>query len=182
MNFSKVFICLPPNINVTMLEKKTSTTLYIYNKTCFYKISTSEGTQQIFLDKETNTISFLTFKKNPYTKLYTNLLHNFLFSLNYYFFTKIKFTGKGYRMAFRRKKKIIHFYFGHSHNTIILFRTVLLKKPHKYKFLIFTNSKKKIALLNKMILNIKPINIFTKRGLRNSRQIIFKRTGKKAGY
>ena len=182
MSFSKVFICLPPNINVTMLKKQSSTILYIYSKTYFYKISETEGTQKLFLDKETNTISFLTFKKNPYTKLYISLLHNFLFSLNYYFFTKIKFTGKGYRMAFRKKKKIINFYFGHSHNTIIMFRSIILKKPHKYKFLVFSNSKKKLIFLNKMILNIKPINIFTKRGLRNSRQIIFKRTGKKAGY
>jgi ribosomal protein L6P/L9E len=182
MNFSKVFICLPPNLNITMIKRKLSITLYIYNKTYFYKISETEGTQNIFLDKETNTISFVTLKKNPYTKLYVSLLHNFLFSLNYYFFTKIKFTGKGYRIAFRKKKKIINFYFGHSHNTIVVFRSVLLKKPHKYKFLIFSNSKRKLNFLNEMILNIKPINIFTKRGLRNSRQTIFKRTGKKAGY
>jgi len=74
------------------------------------------------------------------------------------------------------------FYFGHSHDTIMLFRSVIIKKPHKYKFILLKNDNFKLTSLIKTILKIKPINIYTKRGLRQFRQIIYKRKGKKNAY
>jgi len=59
---------------------------------------------------------------------------------------------------------------------------VLVKKPHKYKFVILNNNIKTLKTLNQQILKIKPLNVYTKRGLRNFRQIIYKRKGKKSSY
>lgn len=62
----------------------------------------------------------------------------------------------------------------------IKFRFVHLFKPHKYKFVILTNSprilKKAILLVNK----VRPKNLFTKRGIAYTRQILIKRKGKGA--
>jgi hypothetical protein len=57
-----------------------------------------------------------------------------------------------------------------------------LIKKHKYKFFLSKNNKRKLNLLKTMVLNIRPINTYTKRGLRSSRQLILKRTGKKSTY
>jgi hypothetical protein len=56
------------------------------------------------------------------------------------------------------------------------------KKISKYKFMIFGLKKNKIINLSKFICNIKKVNFYTLRGLRSSRQIIFKRKGKKGTY
>lgn len=182
MGFPQSFICLPPNLKLTVIKKNKQFYFYMYNNFFYYQINHPSTTLNTLIDKETNTIQFITTTQTPFTNLFLHILHNFLFSWDNYFFEKIKFTGKGYRIAFRKKKKIIKFYFGHSHDTIMFFRSILIKKPHKYKFLILKNSLKKIQALNKLILSIKPINIYTNRGLRNSRQILAKRKGKKSTY
>jgi hypothetical protein len=43
-------------------------------------------------------------------------------------------------------------------------------------------NRRKLNLVIRMVLKIRPINTYTKRGLRNSRQLILKRTGKKSAY
>ena len=176
---TKIF--LPSNTGLTVIKKKDVNIFYIYNTFYFYKLAFKKLGYKDVLDKETNGICVYAPAVNNY-KFYLKLLSNFLFSWNFYFFKKIKFTGKGYRITFRKKKKTIIFYFGHSHDTTILFRSVFIKKPHKYKFVIFKNSIKKINKLANMIVKIKPMNFYTKRGIRNSRQIIFKRKGKKNAY
>jgi hypothetical protein len=62
----------------------------------------------------------------------------------------------------------------------IKFKFVHLLKPHKYKFVVYANSstiiKKVILLVNK----VRPKNVFTKRGIAYTRQILRKRKGKGA--
>jgi hypothetical protein len=134
------------------------------------------------LDSASNSIIFFEMKPNHFSAIFERIFSIFLFSWNYYFFEKIKFTGKGYRITFRRKKKYIIFYFGHSHDTIILFRSVKVKKPHKYKFVVLKNSFNKIKMLGSLITKIKPINVYTKRGIRRSRQWVYKRKSNKATF
>jgi hypothetical protein len=52
----------------------------------------------------------------------------------------------------------------------MIFRNIKVKKPHKYKFVILKNAFNKIKMLGSIITKIKPINVYTKRGLRKSRQ------------
>lgn len=174
-------IFLPANNYLTVINKKDTNVFYIYNSFYFYKLAFIETVNETAIDPETNSICVQLPAINEYHR-YLDKLTKLLFSWNFYFFKKIKFTGKGYRITFRKRRKTIIFYFGHSHDTIILFRSVLIKKPHKYKFVVFKNSLKKINRLVSMIVNIKPMNFYTKRGLRSSRQIIFKRKGKKNAY
>jgi hypothetical protein len=54
---------------------------------------------------------------------------------------------------------------------------MFLKKLKKYKMYIKYNQTQQ-KIIN-TIINIRPINIFTKKGLRKSRQILFKKKGKK---
>jgi ribosomal protein L6P/L9E len=108
-------------------------------------------------------------------------MKQFLFKISYFFFKKIKFTGKGYRIK-KSFKKSFKFFFGYSHNVYIVYGGLVIKKISKYKILLLSNNKKKINKINKIIINIKKINIYTKRGLRGMQQLIFKRSGKKSTY
>lgn len=179
MKKRNIFITLPTTTNITVLDNNINYTYIIYNEFFFYKIKKIKTAPQYF-DVESHTIITKNWVENPFNNLFLAKLDNFLFSWNQYFCQKIKFTGKGYRITFRKKKKIIIFYFGHSHDTIILFRSVLLVQPHKYKFVIYKNSFQKLRQLAAKILKIKPMNIYTRRGLRGSQQIILKRKGKKS--
>ena len=91
-------------------------------------------------------------------------------------FTKIKFTGKGYKIKKNTKQSIV-LLFNKSHTTTLWWSGIFLKKLKKYKiYLKYSNQD--FAILN-TILNIRPVNIFTKKGLRNSRQVLLKKKGKK---
>lgn len=181
MRQQDVIISLPPKTNLTVIKKNSGYMYYIYNEFFFYKIVKTQPLFQ-FVDQNSRTLILRDFIENPFNTLFLKKLENFLFSWDNYFYEKIKFTGKGYRITFRKKKKLIIFFFGHSHDTIMVFRSLILKQPHKYKFLIIKNSLYKLKQLVSKITKIKPMNIYTKRGLRNSRQIIKKRKGKKSTF
>jgi hypothetical protein len=90
--------------------------------------------------------------------------------------TKIKFTGKGYKIKKNSKNSLV-LLFNRSHTTTIWWKNIFLKKLKKYKMYIkYTKMNTKII---ETITNIRPINIFTKKGLRKSRQVLLKKKGKK---
>lgn len=91
-------------------------------------------------------------------------------------FNKIKFTGKGYKIKKNTKQSII-LLFNRSHTTTLWWSGVFLKKLKKYKMYIKYN-KPDVMIINS-ILNVRPVNIFTKKGLRCARQVLLKKKGKK---
>lgn len=155
---------------------------YIYTDKFFYKIGEPSKGNHIQVDEELNSIVFIFKYANMYEDYFNRLMRVFFLSWDAYFFKKIKFTGKGYRVTYRKRKKFIKFHFGRSHPTIVIFRSIILKKPHKYKFVIANNNINKVWLLNTVITNIKPINLYTKRGLRCSRQMVYKRKSNKTTF
>lgn len=181
MKKQTIFINLPSTTNVSIISNKTGYTYIIYNEFFFYKITKNNCNIQYF-DNESHTLVIKDWVDNPFNNLFLAKLDNFLFSWSQYFHQKIKFTGKGYRITFRKKRKIIFFYFGHSHDTIMVFRSLIIIQPHKYKFVFYKNSLNKIRQLTSKILKIKPMNIYTRRGLRLSKQIILKRKGEKSAF
>jgi ribosomal protein L6P/L9E len=99
-----------------------------------------------------------------------------------YFFLKIKFKGKGFKIKFNKKLKLIKFYFGRSHITFFKLKKIKLKKITKYKFLLKNLNFNKLKKKASEITYIKPVNVYTLRGIRLSRQHISKRKGKKSSY
>jgi hypothetical protein len=67
--------------------------------------------------------------------------------------------------------------FNRAHTTTLWWKNKVIKKLKKYKMYIKYNYVQKRIVST--ILNVRPINIFTKKGLRKSRQILFKKKGKK---
>jgi ribosomal protein L6P/L9E len=107
---------------------------------------------------------------------------NFFYSFNFFFFKKFKFVGKGYKIKKVKIKKSFKFYFGYSHKIFLVYGGAQLRKLTKYKLFLLGNNQKKIQTILLILKNIRKLNMFTKRGLRATKQIIHKRPGKKSTY
>jgi hypothetical protein len=111
-----------------------------------------------------------------------NVINHKMFIFESMFFEKITFKGKGFKLTSKKKTNFLHFLFGHSHMKVIFLKKVKMKRLSKYKYFFKSKIEKKLKDSARLISNIRPLNIFTKRGLRRSRQVVYKRKGKKSTY
>lgn len=178
----KIILNIPANIKIILWEKKfnnyVNINLFNENK----NIILVSNKNKIFIDKWSNSIVLINKETQFYFTKINNILYKFFKSFNSFFFNKIKFKGKGFRIKFYKKIKLVKFFFGKSHKTFYLFKNIKIKKINKYKFIILSLNKKKVNDISNNITKIKNINVYTLRGLRLSRQIINKRKGKKGTY
>lgn len=102
-------------------------------------------------------------------------------SLTNYFFKKIKFTGKGYRV-YKSSRNVIALQFNHSHRNYVYLFTLGFFFLNKYSLIFFDlnffNFFKKVYMFKQE----RSINLYTLRGMRFSDQIIFKKIGKVSNY
>lgn len=110
------------------------------------------------------------------------LTKKFMWKSALFYFSKMRFTGKGYKVKKTKKKKSFKFYFGRSHISYAFGGGLIFKKLSKFRFFFISNNKKRINKIKNMIIKIRLINKFTKRGLRFTKQFILKRPGKKTNY
>ncbi len=96
------------------------------------------------------------------------------------FWLKLIFRGKGYRMRKFKKLNKLTFNFGRSHWTKYKYNRDLYftKKLRRQKILCFTAFQENRHQIVNDILSVKPLNVYTKRGLRWKKQSIKRRFGK----
>lgn len=97
------------------------------------------------------------------------------------FFSKIKFRGKGY-YVYKNKRNTIAPQFGYAHRLYVYSPFSTVKFLSKTKILMFGLSKRSVLVSAHALKATKPINIFTGRGVRFARQVVYKKTGKVGGY
>jgi len=129
-----------------------------------------------------NNIFKINFNKACDVIKWSNALTNMLFAFQHYFFKKIKFKGKGFRLKIKKQRKICKFLFGHSHIMLFYFKNVKIQKCSKYKFNLKSVNKTVIRKTTLSIVNVKSNNVYTNRGIREGRQIVIRRKGKKGSY
>jgi hypothetical protein len=166
-----VNIFIPNKTNFLILKKKDTNILYIYNDINYLILKIVDS--NIFFNKSLKLIKFCRIEKN---EMLDNCINKFLFSWNNFFFKKITFNGKGFKL--KKKKQNLIFFFNHSHLNLFIPINTYLKKIQKNKILIFYKNFKNYTSFLKKIITIRKINIYTKRGLRFSRQLVYKRKGK----
>lgn len=171
---NKISIYLLPLINFIILTKNKNKFIYIYSNKLFLCLNINNYT--IIYKNSINLIELIsTYPFKEYKKI-NNFLNHFLFSWTTFFYKKIMFTGKGFKI--KKKKKIVFFFFNKSHVSLVICNTAIIKKINKNKLLFFYKNTNFYNTLLTKILQIRYANIYTKRGLRFSRQIILKRKGK----
>jgi ribosomal protein L6P/L9E len=110
-------------------------------------------------------------------------INSFLNSWDSYYFSKIKFKGKVYKISKYRYNNL-KLSFGRCHKNMMVVRSLFLKKRKKVKTkcMLFGTSKYDLDFSKSLITNVRPINMFTQRGLRLARQIVYRKIGKKSSY
>lgn len=165
-----------------MLIKKNNNLLIInYNSKKQIKICLKDK-NNIYFDKESNSINISTIKPSIILNKAISAINKLIYSFEDYFVKKVKFKGKGFRLKIKKQKKAIKFLFGHSHINMLFIQNMKLKKCGKYKFTLKNTILKNLNSIAKKICSVKPINVYTNRGIRIGRQFIYKRKGKKGSY
>jgi ribosomal protein L6P/L9E len=109
------------------------------------------------------------------------LLNILFLSISIFFIKNLKFRGKGY-YVFKTKKNILATQFGKSHKINLFYKFINLKMLLKTSLVFYSINLKDLNFASFIFFNIKPINIFTGRGIRFYKQIIYKKKGKVSSY
>jgi ribosomal protein L6P/L9E len=97
------------------------------------------------------------------------------------YFKKLKFRGKGYYI-YKNYRNTVAPQFGYSHMNRIFGYQISLKFITKTIIFIYGINIFDILKMGRAIFSKRPQNIFTGKGVRFSRQIIYKKTGKISSY
>jgi hypothetical protein len=154
---------------------------YIYSSVYYFNFKFPRMAHKVVPDRSVGSISIITPYANIYYRTYWTFLIQTFSAFNRPVFMKVKFKGKGYYI-FKNKRQTITPQFGHSHRIYVYsyFTSVnFLSKTHVFIFGLLQSDVLKSA---RMIKEMRPINIFTGRGVRFSRQIIYKKVGKVSSY
>lgn len=180
---SKLFVPRPWNL-IVMAPLDSSLkrySFYLYDKTYFYNLTTPLGLRGVWFDSTTN---MLTFYHNASSYCYYSMLNSLQATLMLFskpFFVKIRFRGKGYYM-YKNSRQTIAPQFGYAHRVYIYAQANSVKFLSKTKILLFGLSKSEILKTAHSLSTVKPINIFTGRGVRFARQIVYRKVGKVSSY
>lgn len=174
----KNILFIPYNINYLYIEKNNMNKfLYLYNNDYFFSITFSKN-QAIIINEDSNTITIDNRDFNNKLNLSNHEFDKFLYSWDNFFFNKIKFTGKGFK--WKKKNTNLFLFFNRAHKCFFIGNNIILKRLSKSKIILLKNNYNHLIHDSILIKTIRSNNIFTKRGLRFSRQIVLKKKGKTA--
>ena len=166
------------NYNISIITKLGSKNDYffIYSRFFFLVLKQKKTFKKKISFRSDNNVIINTFVSKSYNVNWLeNTFHNFINQFIKYKHFKIKFLGKGYKI--RKKKNSFFFLFNKSHLTRVWWRHFYFKRLKKYKMYIKNSFFCKYVLRD--IISIRRANIFTKKGLRLSKQKLLKKKGKK---
>lgn len=155
--------------------------LKLFNDTYFCNISIPVRWATYYCDPQSRSFSFAFSRKNHYFKLYWFTFFFVFNALSQIFFNKLRFRGKGH-YVYKNRRQTIAFQFGYSHRVRTYLYFVSVKFLSKVSVLIFGLNKFDIIKASYLFFNKRPINIFTGKGVRFTRQVIYRKAGKISSY
>lgn len=184
LSLPQTSIYLPSSWNALMLAPKVESknyVIYFYSNLYYFKILLPKNPYMWFFDPNTRILNYQSRLQSNSFAFYNTLIQQLFTSFYTPFFNKLKIKGKGYYVYKNFRNTITH-QLGHSHRTYIYSYFVNVKFLSKTTILLFGLSKKDVFLISAKIRNSKYINIFTGRGVRFAKQVIYKKTGKVSSY
>ena len=182
--FYKVNFYLPFNWNFLLINKnknKNIMYIYIYNLNYFFILPITKKFLSVKYDTQINSLLFQFLFKNNFYNLFWNSFKILFYSFSKIFYKKLKFKGKGYYI-YKNNRNTIALQFGYSHLYYLYSFFVTVKFLTKTSILMFGINNNDLTKSTNYLYNIKKINIFTGKGIRFSRQIIYRKTGKVSSY
>ena len=181
LNYYKCYIHIPFLWDMLFIRTQSVYKIYIYSSTYFINVPLPSTFTNCHYDLNTRTVSFNNLAENNYKNLYLNQLSQLLSLSNNPCFVKIKFKGKGYYI-YKNKRSTITPQFGFAHRHYIYAFYVSVKFRSKTSIMLYGLSPKDLTLVGLQIKSLRPINIFTGRGVRFNKQSVYKKTGKVSSY
>lgn len=176
---------IPNHWSVFLLNLKKSNTgvkiLYLKSANYFFKIPYVCRVMSFEFDVYTHSISILLTNRTPYISLYLKSVQQALYMFSQVQFMRMRFKGKGYYI-YKTLRNTIAPNFGYAHRVYVYAYFVSLKFLSKTSVILFGASKRDLFKVGYAFKATRPINIFTGRGVRFVRQIVYKKVGKVSSY
>nr|QPL15894.1 ribosomal protein L6 [Strombidium sp.] len=155
--------------------------IYLYSHTYYFKFVLLNKKSYLLVDQAGRGIYYSTIYYNTYSKQYFKNLIKLLYQVQIPKFLKITFRGKGYYL-YKNKRNTITPQFNYAHRIYIYSYFIPVKFLNKTTVLLFGYATEDLFKAGYNIKAMRPINIFTGRGVRFAKQIIYKKTGKVSAY
>lgn len=155
--------------------------LILYSKYYTVQLPLTLYKSLIFFDYNTSQLFFITPFSTNYFVLYNIITQALIYSLVKPVFIKLKFKGKGYYL-YKNYRNTLTPQFGYSHRLYLYSFFTHINFLNKTSLLCFGLSMSDLKQSTFVLKNWRPINIFTGRGVRFSKQIIYKKSGKISSY
>jgi hypothetical protein len=183
LNKQTFYIHTPFTWNIVLSEntKKKQKSLFMYNKTYFLSLSIPNNFVECLYDINTRTLSIHSLYINNFYKIFWWKLKE-CFAIFYQpKFLKFKFKGKGY-YVYKNKRNTVTPQFGYAHRLYLYSYFISVKFLSKTSIFLFGFLKSDLLKIGYGLKAMRPINIFTGRGVRFSKQVIYKKVGKVSSY
>jgi len=183
LNKYDVYLHLPNCLNfiVFVTNSLQSYNFFFYNNLYFFYVKVFTQHNLFKYDNHSRNLVFFFNYRNNFYKIYWKLFKDVFYSFIKIFFKKLKFKGKGY-YVYKNSRNTIALQFGYSHRIRVYSYFVFVKFLSKTSILIFGISKDDILQSAFNLYFKKPQNIFTLRGIRFTKQIVYKKAGKLSSY
>lgn len=178
---TQLLLYIPLPWELILFQKKQNYVIYLYAPSYFFRFPIPKDFIKINFNKNSYILSIENLYPNNYYKIYWFYLNEIFTSLNKPHFLKLKFKGKGYYI-YKNKRNTITPQFGYAHRIYLYAYFVTVKFLSKTSIIVFGFSKKDIFKVSHGIKQMRPINIFTGRGVRFSRTIVYRKQGKVSSY
>ena len=166
---------------LTSVKSNPLVVLYLYNNIYFLNLCANLKSKIICFEPQTCNLAFSSYILFPQWLCYMRNFNSLLTCFTRPYFSKLNFRGKGYYL-YKNFRNVVTPQFGYSHRIYFYHYSTSSDFLSKTKILFFSLSRISLLSISKSLKNIKPINVFTGRGLRFSRQIVHRKTGKVSTY
>ena len=183
LNYPTFFVYVPPAWNFVVYRDKSQMvrTFYMYSSTYYINVSLPVLHTYTRVSYNPSVVAFTLPYSYNFTRLYLTELRRTLSIFYCPVFRKIKFKGKGYYI-YKNARNTITPQFGYSHRLYTYAYFVTVKFLSKTSIFLFGFLKKDLDVVSLAIKSMRPINIFTGRGVRFAKQIVYKKAGKISSY
>lgn len=180
----KTLYYIPTYWNKTLLKPLNNSNyflLYLSSDLYFFKFIINRNNLELKVDLNSNVLSTRAYFEPFFKSFFIKNLEKTFRSFSYWFYTKLKIKGKGYYVYKNYRNTLTH-QLGHSHRRYIYSYFVFMKFLSKTTIYLAGLSKSDILTIGRLLRSSKYMNIFTGRGVRFIKQVVYKKTGKVSTY
>ena len=135
----------------------------------------------IFVDESLRRLFFSPLPSSPHLVSSFRVIEQFMAPVLRFFIIKLKFRGKGFYL-YRNARNVLRFRFGFSHRVNRYFFNSNVRLTSKTSLILSGLRYEDVHLNAVTVWSVRPINVYTGKGIRFNRQIVYRKPGKMSTY